>query len=477
MDNLLTSSLSGTAAALQAGDVSSVELVQRAIALHRDGNHAYKHWDPEQALQAAGLADQRLADGSAGPLCGIPVSVKDLYGVAGMPTFAGTARRLPDQWETDAWLVARLRAQGAVFMGKTHTVELAYGAVGTNPHWGTPRNPWDSGVHRVPGGSSCGAGVSLWEGSALLALGSDTGGSIRIPASMTGTVGQKLTHARWSVEGVVPLSTSLDSVGGLTRSAEDAAYFFGAVDPAWGDPVALLNDVAGSDGGAYRLAVPRCGIWDDCQSDIADVLHWTMDELDSTGWRRVSVDGGLLDEAGTLYMRGGIAGAECRAFLDGELPEWLEILHPTVGTRLATTPRMGSEKYRDSLEHRGRLMAGAEALFAGADFLVLPTAIITPPAVSAVDDLDLYVETNVAALRPTCPISLLGLCAITLPVGRDGAGMPVGLQLVARGGWDEALLGVALAMERSVGPASERLGRPGALSDMSAVTASRYSDA
>lgn len=448
---------------LRRRDVSSAELVKEALSRHDDLGpdlRAYKHVDMDAALRAARLADDLLASDSGGPLCGVPVSVKDLYGVEGMPTFAGTARRLPAAWETDAWLVAQLRRQGAVFVGKTHTVELAYGAVGMNPHWGTPRNPWDAGQARIPGGSSCGAAISLWEGSALVALGSDTGGSIRIPASMTGTVGHKPTHDRWSVAGVVPLSTTLDSVGALTRTVEDSAYFFGAIDPAWGDGDALLRHVSALAPAALRFAVPKCDIWTDCQTDIADVLERVLDDLEAQGWNRVAVDGSLLDEAQRLYMAGGIAGAECRAFLERDLPGWLEILDPIVGSRLADAPELDSEQYAKSITERAQLMGRAQGLFQGADLLVLPTAIITPPPVSDLQDLDRYVETNTAALRPTCPVSMLGLCAITLPVGLDRADMPVGLQLVARAGDDELLLAAALASERALGTAQDRLGRP-----------------
>ena len=163
MTEILDRPLAEIAVALRKKELSALELAQESIARHRrteSSHHAYKHWDPEGAREAARRADERLAsDPDPPPFCGIPVSVKDLFGVQGLPTFAGTARRLPDEWETDAWLVGRLRDQGAVFMGKTHTVELAYGAVGINPHWGTPRNPWDADAHRIPGGSSCGAGV------------------------------------------------------------------------------------------------------------------------------------------------------------------------------------------------------------------------------------------------------------------------------------------------------------------------------
>ena len=463
MSDFIEQPLARIAEALLKREISSAELVDDALSRHERrgaGLHAYKHLDALAARSAARLADDLLASGSGGPLCGIPVSVKDLYGVEGMPTFAGTPRRLPPSWETDAWLVARLRGQGAVFVGKTHTVELAFGAVGINPHWGTPRNPWDAQNARIPGGSSCGAGVSLWEGSALVALGSDTGGSIRIPASMTGTVGHKPTHDRWSVAGVVPLSTSLDSVGGLTRTVEDSVYFFGALDPAWGEASALLRHLSTLAPAGLRIAVPKCDIWADCQTDIADVLERALDDLGAHGWHHLVVDGSLLDKAQILYMTGGIAAAECLAFLERDLPGWLEILHPTVGSRLAGAPSHTSERYATSIAERKRLLGRAETLFERADLLVLPTAIITPPLVSDLYDLDRYAETNTPALRATCPISMLGLCAVTLPVGLDRANMPVGLQLLAPAGQDEMLLGAALAVERALGTAEGRLGRP-----------------
>jgi len=466
MAHILDQPLVRVAHALRRGTVSSSELVEEAVARHeRRGPilHAYKHFDPEGARGAAAEADRILASGGEPPpLCGIPISVKDLFGVQGLPTFAGTPRRLPERWERDGWLVARLRGQGAVLVGKTHTVELAYGGIGVNPHWGTPRNPWDADVHRVPGGSSAGAGVSLWEGSALVALGTDTGGSIRIPATMTGVVGHKTTKGRWSTEGVVPLSSTLDTVGALTRSVADAVFFFGAVDPGLGEPAAFLRDLV-AGGGAVRMVVPRCGIWADCPSDMGDVLARALDELVAAGWDAAEVDGRLLDDAVELYGNGGIAGVECRAFLERELPGWLDILHPIVGKRIESAARHSAAGYEDALLQRRRLEAAAEGLFGGADVLALPTGIITPPTVAEVGDMERYVERNAAALRPTCAVNTLGLCALTLPVGRDGAGMPVGLQLVARGGADEGLLRAALSAERVLGTAVERMGPPPAV--------------
>ncbi len=451
-------SLRDVARALRSGTLSPTELAEDALRRHRTADpphHAYKRLEPEEVRADARRADALLARGDGGPLCGIPVSVKDMYGMDGLPTFAGTPRALPDPWSRDAWLVARIRAQGAVFTGKTHTVEMAFGAVGANPHWGTPRNPRDAEVHRIPGGSSSGAGPSLVEGSALVALGTDTGGSIRIPASLTGTVGHKTTKGRWPTDGVVPLSTTLDTVGALTRTVEDAAWFFGAVDPALGDPEAFLDrldaeDAARREGRGIRVAVPRCAIWDACQPDVAAALRTALAELEGAGWVRSEPDGELLDRAQRFYMSSGIAAAECRAFLQEDLPGWLDLLEPIVGTRLRGAPALDSDAYLGALRRREELEAEARQLFREVDVLALPGHLMTPPPVSEVADLDRYREVNVGVLRPTCPANAMGLCALTLPVGRDAAGMPVGLQLVAPGGADEALLSMAWAAERAL---------------------------
>jgi aspartyl-tRNA(Asn)/glutamyl-tRNA(Gln) amidotransferase subunit A len=458
-------SLADATRALRRRDLTSVDLVESAIEHHERHDaalRAYKHFDADAARAAARVADARLDRGNAPALCGVPVSVKDIYGVEGMPTFAGSARRLPDPpWSEDGWLIERLRTAGAVLVGKTHTVEFAYGGVGFNPHWGTPRNPWDKREARIPGGSSCGAAVSLWERSALIALGSDTGGSIRIPAALGGVVGHKTTRGRWPTEGVVPLSSTFDTVGALTRTVADSIYFFGSVDPKWGQPEPLYEALDATRVEGLRIAIPACTIWEACQPDIAEVLEGALEELEAEGAELSKVVGTILDDAVDLYMTGGIGKAECHAFLTSRLPDWLDLLHPTVGRRLENPTPLDSAEYRAALSKQRHLAAFADTLFGDADVLVLPANSITPPPVAEVEaDLERYVEVNVATLRPTCPANLLELCALSLPVGRDAAGMPVGLQLVARGGDDEALLGMALAMERVLGTGVIRLGPP-----------------
>ena len=468
MTDPLALSLATLATEVRERRVAAVEVVQAAIARHeRHGARlrAYKLWDGDRALDAARGVDRALAAGrDVGPLAGVPVSVKDLYGVEGLPTFAGTPRQLPETWSRDAWLVARVRAAGGCIVGKTHTVELAFGGVGINPHWETPWNPWDANAHRIPGGSSAGAGVSLCEGSALIALGSDTGGSIRIPAALTGNVGQRTSLGRWPTTGVVPLSSTLDTVGALTRTVEDAVWFFGTVDAKWGDPRALLRQLESATTRGLRVAVPRCDIWEECQADIRDALDVALAELEAHGVEVLEVDGQLLDDGFEVALaQRPLAATELRAFLERELPDWLNLVAPIIRERLSHAPGTDDPMYLDALARHRRLVVEAERLFERADVLALPANNVTPPPVAELADLGRYAQVNRAILRPHYPVSVLGLTAISIPAGLDDTGMPVGLQLVGRGGGDEALLGAAWACERVLGTAAQQLGKPPAL--------------
>ncbi len=201
------------------GVVAAAEQSLAAIEASRASN-AYRIVKPERVrAEAAAAQARRDVDAGAPPLTGLPVSAKDLYVVEGYDTFAGTTRALDEKFPGEGHVVRALRDAGCVITGKTHTVEFAFGGIGTNPHYPTPVNPWSGGTERVSGGSSSGAGVSLWTGTAALALGSDTAGSVRVPASFTGCIGLKTTHGRWPIDGIVPLSESLDTAGVLATRA------------------------------------------------------------------------------------------------------------------------------------------------------------------------------------------------------------------------------------------------------------------
>ncbi|WP_419935308.1 amidase [Candidatus Palauibacter sp.] len=421
---------------------------------------AYIAFDAEALRRQADEVDAAAARGEdPGPLAGITVSVKDLYALDGYPLRAGTKRPLP-AWP-EGFLVRALRELGAVITGKTHTVEFAFGAVGLNPNTGTPVNPWDPVEHRAPGGSSAGAGVSLWEGSARIALGSDTGGSIRIPASATGVVGFRPTTGRWPTTGVVPLSTTLDTVGLLTHTVEDLRYVFRALDPLAGH-ARETADATPEGVSGLRIGVPASRLWTDADPGIAAVVEGALAELSAAGATLLKIDVPELDEAGERYFDGRIVQPEFRGFLERDLPEWIPLLHSIIGKRLGAAGDVRAIDYLAALHERRRLSAVVHARLASEriDLLATPTLPIAPPPLAALSRLAAYRDANRRMLSGTCPASMLDLCAISLPAGLDGEGMPVGLQLMGPAGSDLTLLARAAAVESVLGTNLTRLGTP-----------------
>ena len=461
-----TLALAEIAAALRAGALTAVTLTERAIERHeRLGGPlaAYKHWDPDAARAVARAADAAFAAGiDLGPMQGIPVSVKDLFGVRGMPIFAGSPKRLPARFEAEGPVVCALRRQLAVFMGKTHTVELAHDGLGINPHWGAPRNPWDAQHHRLAGGSSSGAGVSILEGSAYMALGSDSGGSVRMPAAATGAVGLKTTAGRWSIEGIVPASPSLDSPGPLTRTVADAAHAFAAIDPYCDGPalVRALDAVGAAD---LRLGLGGHHFWSNCSPGVEEGVRGALAELETAGARITAME---LPEAAIGHaegMKGHVVEAELMAIMRDELPDWLDALNPVLAARLASLREpaaLPAADYLANLWAMRRLAARADERFAAVDALVCPTVVLTPPLEADIRTPASHQGPNRLGLQNTFPVNVLGLCAITIPVALDKAGMPVGLQIVARANAEERLLAIAHACEKVLGTSAERLGTP-----------------
>ncbi len=450
------------AAALRGGSLTSRELTEAAIDRHRrfgEKLHAYKAWNPDLARRQAASADAAFARGQdLGPLQGIPISIKDIYGVRGYPVFAGSPQRLPEPWERPGPVVAALTRQHGVVMGKTHTVEFAYGGLGLNAHWGTPVNPWDARDHRAPGGSSAGAGVSLAEGSALVALGTDTGGSVRVPASLTGSVGLKTTFGRWPTEGIVPLSLSLDTAGLLTRTVADAALAFRAVEA--GLPGRTARALTARPVKNLTLALTENYFWDRCDDSIARVVRGAITELKAAG---AAFHHNALPEAAVapdVLAEGAVVAAEGYAHLSAELPDWIATLDPYVRERMEDGRRGSAVAYLKALARMRRLQTSASARLLACDALLVPTVRVTPPRLADIRDWDSYRIANTAVLSNVNVVNILGLCALTLPVGLDDHGMPVGLQLIAAAGRDEALLETALAVEAALGTARERIGLP-----------------
>jgi aspartyl-tRNA(Asn)/glutamyl-tRNA(Gln) amidotransferase subunit A len=391
---------------------------------------------------------------------GLPISVKDIYGVHDMPTFAGTPKEMPEIWRTEGPVLGALRRDLAIPMGKTHTVEFAFGAVGATANWPSPRNPWDANSHRACGGSSAGAGVSLAEGSAVIALGTDTGGSVRIPASVTGQVGLKTTIGRWSTAGIVPLSSSFDTPGSLTRTVEDAIAAFAAIDPAWDDAAALFRQAAELDVGDLRLAIPDELFWDDCSPGITESVKGAIDELAAKGARvrRIALPEAI--EARERFIRGGLFGVEGLSFMDEYYPDRADTMDPNVGYRFKPSRDIDAVTYFTEMRKISELAAAIDDRLRSVDVVVTPTVPVTPPTIEEASSIKGYSKANAMMARNTQPVNLLALSAITMPIALDGAEMPVGLQVIARGGQEEHLLAVAWAIERALGTGRERLGVP-----------------
>jgi aspartyl-tRNA(Asn)/glutamyl-tRNA(Gln) amidotransferase subunit A len=456
-------SIAKLAAGLRSGTLKARDIAEEVIAAQEAREpvlHAYRALDPEYTRAQAGAADAAFAAGyELGVLQGLPVSAKDLYAVNGYETFAGTLHPLP-MFQTEGPVIRAVRRQMAFIPGKTHTVEWAFGGIGMNPHWDTPRNPWDAADHRAPGGSSSGAGVSLWEGTAVAALGSDTAGSVRIPASWTGTVGVKTTFGRWSLDGIAPLSPSLDTAGVLARSAEDAALAFASLDPKVEDAMDFLDRCRQAEAGRFTLGV--CDwLFEGNDPGVAEGVHKALDELAKAGARIVKVEVPNLVELHELFRRGGIAGLEFAGFISRpEFVKWKESLDPIVRSRFSSLEAVPAREYIARLMRMGEMAEAAKPVFEKVDAIVGPTIPITPPKIADLQSVESYQARNLLSLRNTSVGNILALSGVTLPVGLDAAGMPVGLQVLTPNGADELALAMAVAFERVLGTPRSRLGTP-----------------
>jgi aspartyl-tRNA(Asn)/glutamyl-tRNA(Gln) amidotransferase subunit A len=321
-----------------------------------------------------------------------------------------------------------LRRQLGVIMGKTHMVEFAFGGTGRNSHHGAPYNPWDAAAHRSVGGSSSGAGVSLLEGSAVLAFGSDTAGSVRIPACMTGNAGLKVTIGRWSTDGVVPLSFTFDTPGLLARSVSDLAYGFAALDPAGIDPPALIARAGTRDVGGIRIGFGDPFLWRDCDPGIAETVRDAVDTLVRAG--AIARDFTLpeAEAAYGVFLEGGLSAIELRSFLDRELPEWLDQLDPVIAPAVRNAESLSAREYLARVARLDSLARAAVPRIDAVDVIVSPTLCLTPPLMSDVADADSHLRVNRRIVRNTAWVNYLGLCAMTMPVGRDPAGRYCGPQ-------------------------------------------------
>ncbi|MBX2823861.1 MAG: amidase [Gammaproteobacteria bacterium] len=417
---------------------------------------AYHQYYDDQLLSSAAVASARLRQGGAPAVCGIPFSVKNVMAATGYACYPGTRVPAPARWQTDGEVVAGLRGQGALLTGTTHASELAVGGLGVNEHWGTPRNPWDAGGHRVPGGSSSGAAISVLQGACGFALGTDTGGSVRVPASAAGVVGLKTTTGRWPLSGVVPLASRFDTVGVFTRTVEDLVFVFEQIDSHFGHDAAELN-LELTD---FRFMRASAVCWSGLDEGIADAVEAALSLLAGAGVT-LEDDNELFAEAASIRDRGpNTAAIECHRMIDAHLPDIRPHLSRHVASFLEGGLSVTEAQYQGRVETIKAWRNTVDKRLGEHDIVVLPTLRETPPLLDALDDPECYAHYSDSLLHNTVLGSVNGMCAVTVPVGLDAAGMPVGLQLAARANAEPMLLHVAALVEQVIGTATERCGYP-----------------
>ena len=435
------------AADLAAGRTSSRKLTEAALARIEDakgeGKRAFiKVWK-SQALAAADASDGlRKAGVVASPLAGLPVSIKNLCNVAGETTLAGS-KALDDAppATADAPVVARLRAAGAVIVGSTNMSEFAFSGVGFNPHYGTPGNPADR--KRVPGGSSSGAAVSVADQMAVAALGTDTGGSVRIPAAVCGITGFKPTARRVPIDGVVPLSTSLDSIGPLANSVECCAI----VDAVFsGEPI-LVPDAVPLAG--LRFAIPRHFMMDELDPVVAKAFERACTALAAKGVKIEQIDLPQLNELPAINAKGGFAASEAWAWHKELIARRGNVYDPLVAPRIRRGAEMSAADYIHLLHHRADLQKRVSAVTSNYDAVITPTCAIVAPTLDEVSTAEGFTKKNMLLLRNTTVGNFLDRCSISLPCHAAGE-LPVGFMLMGEAMADKRLLAIARSVALAV---------------------------
>lgn len=453
-------SLVATARLIHRRELSPVELVQAIldrIASYGKSLNAYIACYAEEAIEAAKRAEDAVAHGRPlGPLHGIPIAVKDLIYTAGLPTTAGSRVFKDFVPSEDATVVRRLREAGAILLGKLNLHELAYGITSENPHFGAVRNPWD--LNRMAGGSSGGSAAGVAASLCLGSLGTDTGGSIRIPAACCGIVGLKPTYGRVSRDGVVPLAWSLDHVGPITRVVEDAALLLEVLagpDPhdvtASSLPVPQYSRMLGNSLKGVSIGLPRDSFFDAAEVDplVMAAVEEAMRVLQDAGARVEDVSIPLLRHAPAIQFL--TIASEATANHGRLLRTRGRELGVDVRRRLELGEFLGASQYLRAQQARRLLMRQFDAALRQVNLLVTPTLPIVAPPLGAQTVTIRGIQKNIQPVmtRFTSPLNLTGLPAISIPCGTTPEGMPVGLQIIGRAFDEATILRAAFTYQRA----------------------------
>lgn len=435
------------AAAVRSGRLSAervaVACLARALDREGEGGRVFLELEPDRIRGMARAIDVAVAAGHpGGPLAGVPVAIKDLFDVAGERTGAGSlirGDRAPAA--ADAPAVARLRAAGAVPFGRTNMTEFAYSSVGLNPHYGTPRNPVDRGRGLIPGGSSSGSAVAVADGMAVAALGTDTGGSCRIPAALTGIAGYRPSPGRVPTAGTIPLAPSYDSVGAMGRSVGCLALLDAAMA---GEPAAPPEP---ADPATLAIAVLGGTVRADTDERIARCFDRSLAILSEGGVRLLDRDLDLRPAMEGLHEKGGIVAAEAFHYHRSSLDRSRDGYDPRVRASILEGTQQSAADYIELLERRRRFAAWWAGTMRAFDAIVLPTVPIAPPPIDALASDEAFRRSDGLLLRNPVIANIAGLPSISLPMP-TGEGPPAGLMLFGRAGGDRRLFEIACTLER-----------------------------
>ena len=435
-----------TAQALASGTITSRDLVEASLALIADpsgeGALAFTRVYADAARRSATAMDMLRAAGRApSPYAGIPFSLKDLFDMAGEPTPAGSvvlANAPPAQATAPA--IARLINAGLIPIGRTNMVEFAFSGLGLNPHYGTPRSPWDRETGRVPGGSSSGAAVSVSDGMVLAGIGTDTGGSCSIPAAMCGVVGYKPTQRRVPLSGAFPLSSSQDSIGPLAASVGCAAIIdaiMAGEPPELPVPLSLAG---------LRVGLPSNIVLDGMDQDVAEAYANALSAVEAAGAKLIEMAFPAMDLIAAVQAKGGVNTPEAFTVHRHLLASQADGYDQRVRQRLERGGAVPVADYIEALRARTAIITQMDAQTRDFDVLMMPTCPIVPPAIAPLADEAAYLRTNMMLLRNTALGNFLDRCAISIPCHRKGEA-PVGLMLMGETMGDTKLLRIAQAVE------------------------------
>ena len=430
--------------------ITSRQLVEQSLAAIKnplgEGARVFILVHENEALAAADRVDALRRSGAKLPaLAGIPISIKDLFDEAGVVTLGGSTVLVGKAAATrDSTIVERLKKSGAVIMGRTNLTEFAYSGLGINPHYGTPKNTFDRAAARLPGGSSSGAAISITDGMAAGAIGTDTGGSVRIPAALNGLVGFKPTARRVSLDGALPLSTTLDSAGPIARTVTDCA---------------LLDHVLANEAGGVptatrlrglRFAVPTTVFQDDLSSAVASAFSAALARLSAAGATIIELPMTEFAQAAALNPRGALTSKEAFAWHQQYIKDAPDKYDPRVIARIRPGENITDVTYAELLQLRERFVREITAIASGYDAMLMPTVPDTAPTIAeVVKDDESYFRFNGRMLRNPSIVNMFDGCALSVPC-QDARSAPVGLMIAGTQNTDRRILAIGLAVEEVV---------------------------